>query len=118
MIQKYTGLILIALTLLFTVGGEKMCAMSGADYYAMDTVRGNTDFPFQQDDPLIEDYTIWAANSSVYIRANKDVEVNIYTITGQLSKRMKVTAGETSISMARGLYIVRVENITRKVIVR
>lgn len=118
MIKKYTGLVLITLTLLFAFGGESMYAMSDVDYSSVNMAGENMDFTFQQEDPLIEDYTVWAVDGSIYIRANKAVEVNIYTITGQLSKRMKVTQGETSISMARGLYIVRIDNITRKVIVK
>ncbi|MDR2918547.1 MAG: T9SS type A sorting domain-containing protein [Tannerella sp.] len=71
-----------------------------------------------QDGLSIEEQVVWAANGSIYIRAKKNTEVNIYTITGQLSKQVKVTAGETAISMPRGLYIVRFDNIARKVIVR
>lgn len=118
MIKKYTSLFFLTLTLLLAFGGGSVYAMSDMDYNSIDVAGQYMDFTFQQDDPLSEDYTVWAADGSIYIKTNKAVEVNIYTITGQLSKRMKVTVGETSVPMTRGLYIVRIDNITRKVIVK
>ena len=133
MIKKYTGLIFIMITLLMC-GGVNVHAMSDVNLFSPDVV--NEDFGFMQeqdepvilrngksanvfaDDALTEDFVVWSANGSIYIRAAKAVDVNIYTITGQLSKRMKITAGENVIPVTRGLYIVRIENIARKVIVK
>lgn len=133
MIKKYTCLIFTLITLLM-IGSVNMQAMSGISAFSPDAVNESVGFAFDQDDSvtfksgksaetlsgdaLTEEYAVWSADGSIYIRANKAVDVNIYTITGQLSKRMKITAGETAIPVTKGLYIVRIENIARKVIVR
>lgn len=125
MIKKCTFLFLL-LTFLFT-GMNILFAtpaskgvypgMADMDYVFQESAFENSDLIDLTGD-LIEEQTVWAANGSIYVRVKKDVEVNIYTITGQLSKQIKVTEGETAIPMSRGLYIVRFDNVTRKVIVK
>lgn len=125
MIKKYTFLFLL-LTFLFTGMNILFATSASKGVYPgmadMDNVFQESAFEnsnlIDLTDDLIEEQTVWTANGSIYVRAKKDVEVNIYTITGQLSKQVKVTEGETAIPMPRGLYIVRFEKITRKVIVR
>lgn len=125
MIKKYTFLFLL-LTFLFTGTNILFATPVSKDVYPgiayMDNVFQESAFEnsgiINFSDDLLEEQTVWTANGSIYVRAKKDAEVNIYTITGQLSKQVKVTEGETAIPMSRGLYIVRFDNVTRKVIVK
>lgn len=128
MVKRYTILFFI-LTFFFT-GMNVLFAMplSNGDYpgvadditgYSFPEVESRSAYEYAgQDDLSIEEQAVWAVDGSIYVRTKKDTKVNLYTITGQLSKQVKVTAGETAIPMPKGLYIVRFDNIVRKVFVR
>ena len=132
MIKKYTFLIFIGIFLL--IGVKSVYAMpvagdnnGGLRENCSDSVffRGEDRMAFRSlkqpgifsDDSSFEEQTVWATNGLIYIRSVETVDVQVYTITGQLSKQLKVT-GEMIIPMPKGLYLVRLGSVVRKVVVR
>ena len=132
MIKKYTFLIFIGIFLL--IGVKSVYAMpvagdnnGGLRENCSDSVffRGEDRMTFRSlkqpgifsDDASFEEQTVWATNGLIYIRSVETVDVQVYTITGQLSKQLKVT-GEMIIPMPKGLYLVRLGSVVRKVVVR
>ncbi|MDR1332486.1 MAG: hypothetical protein LBK07_10345, partial [Tannerella sp.] len=62
---------------------------------------------------------VWSHNESVYIRVNRDDIASIYSIAGQLIRRIEVSEGDTSVPMVHGLYIVTLKDgSVHKVIVK
>lgn len=45
-------------------------------------------------------------------------EVTVYAITGQLVKRLTVASGTTAIELNSGYYIVRIDGLSKRIIVR
>lgn len=132
MIKKYTFLIFVVIFLL--AGVKEAYAVSETGVFFADQTeeqadsaffRGETPTAFQNrqsgaisGDLSIGEQAVWAANGAINVQTMVATDVYIYTITGQLSKRLKVAAGETAVPVSRGLYIVRLGNIARKVVVR
>ncbi|MDR2119914.1 MAG: T9SS type A sorting domain-containing protein [Tannerella sp.] len=62
---------------------------------------------------------IWSHNETVYISVDREDVVGVYSITGQLIKRIEVSEGNTSVPMMRGVYIVTLKDgSVHKVIVK
>lgn len=62
------------------------------------------------------DTEVFAAKGAIVVRTVKPVEVEVYTILGQLVSRHTVPAGTSQLEMpSRGVYIVRVGRLTGKV---
>lgn len=51
-------------------------------------------------------FNVYAAQGSITIETASSCQVNIYHITGILSKSLKVEEGTTSVSMPQGMYVV------------
>ena len=65
-----------------------------------------------------EDNTkIYAISGSLYVESSKAGDLLVYTINGQLFLNNKISEGTTTIPLPKGIYIVRYNNIVKKVIV-
>lgn len=60
------------------------------------------------------DLTIRQADGGIVVSTDKDLTLPIYSVTGQLVKMEKVTAGETFIPVASGVYIVNKAKVVVK----
>ena len=68
---------------------------------------------------LIQEYAaVWAGKDCVHIRADRPVMVQIYTVMGTLSHRQQLLAGEITLPLPRGLYIVKIDQMVQKVVVK
>ncbi|MDO4704387.1 hypothetical protein [Tannerella sp.] len=68
---------------------------------------------------LVEASTaVWAGKDAIHVRTDRAAMVQIYTVMGTLSHRQQISAGEMTIPMARGLYIVKIDDLVQKVVVR
>lgn len=62
------------------------------------------------------DTEVLAAKGAIVVKTAKPVEVEVYTILGQLVSRHTVPVGTSQLEMpSRGVYIVRVGTLTGKV---
>lgn len=67
----------------------------------------------------IDGMAVWSYNNTIYIRVMKEDIASIYTVAGQLVKRIDLPAGTISIPMERGVYIVTLhDGSVHKVIVK
>jgi len=99
---------------------------SATYYYTIDSVVGNIDIQIMDvtengatSNATIDEQQVkvYAADGSVYVESAEPVSLQVYSITGQMvAKRGKSTF--TTIQLPTGIYMVRVENKTYKVIVR
>ncbi|MDR0757289.1 MAG: hypothetical protein LBF85_05510 [Tannerella sp.] len=53
---------------------------------------------------------IWSHNETLYINVAREDVASVYSITGQLIKRVDVAEGNTSVPMIRGAYIVTLKD--------
>ena len=68
---------------------------------------------------LIQEYAaVWAGKDCVHIRTDRPVMVQIYTVMGTLSHRQQLLAGEITLPLPRGLYIVKIDQMVQKVVVK
>ncbi len=68
---------------------------------------------------LIQEYAaVWASKDGVHIRTDRPVMVQIYTVMGTLSYRQQLSAGEMMLPLPRGLYIVKIDQMVQKVVVK
>lgn len=134
MIKKYTFLLLIGIFLLVGIksahampvavgGNPDFLIENQADSIFLRgedrlTIRNSKQTGSVSDNFSLEEQTVWSSNGLIYIRSAEVVDVQVYTITGQLTKQLKVTGGEMVIPVPKGLYIVRLGNVVRKVVVR
>jgi hypothetical protein len=61
---------------------------------------------------------VWSFQNKLYISSDSATPVNIYSINGMLTQKPKVSAGLTSVTLERGLYIVEIKGIRYKVIIK
>ncbi|MDR1600841.1 MAG: hypothetical protein LBS42_00220 [Tannerella sp.] len=62
---------------------------------------------------------IWSHNETLYIKVEREDVASVYSITGQLIKRIDVAEGNTAVPMIRGVYIVTLKDGSiHKVIIR
>jgi hypothetical protein len=62
---------------------------------------------------------VWAHKNTLYIKANKDDIASVYTVTGQLVKKIELEKGNTATTLVRGVYIVTLKNGTvHKIIIQ
>lgn len=68
---------------------------------------------------LIQEYAaVWAGKDCVHIRTDRPVMVQIYTVMGTLSHRQQLLAGEITLPLPRGLYIVKIDQMVQKVVIK
>ena len=59
---------------------------------------------------------IYSRDQSIIIITDRRVEVRVFTILGQLVSRGEVQPGTSELNInSRGIYIVKIENVTQKV---
>ena len=61
---------------------------------------------------------VWSYKDQVLLNVKASTEVRIYDLKGQLVDARKVDAGETSIALPQGIYLVRIADRSYKVILR
>lgn len=61
---------------------------------------------------------VWSYKDQVLLNVKASTEVRIYDLKGQLVDTRKVDAGETSIALPQGIYLVRIADRSYKVILR
>jgi hypothetical protein len=62
--------------------------------------------------------TVYAAAGHLHIRVPAPATVHIYNVMGALVKTQKVPAGQTTIPLPNGLYLVKVDNTTSKQMIK
>jgi head-tail adaptor len=62
--------------------------------------------------------SVWSAEKSLYIKSVKDGTAYIYTISGRLAKAAPYHAGENTIALPAGIYLVRAGDETFKVYIK
>ncbi|MDR1746567.1 MAG: leucine-rich repeat domain-containing protein [Tannerella sp.] len=70
-----------------------------------------------QSNETINNYKVWSSDGNLYISVSDATTISIYTLSGALVKRQTVTAGNTTIPLPRGLYLVKYDNKTTKILV-
>lgn len=63
------------------------------------------------------DFNIWVSDGKVQIKTNRESLLQIYTITGLLVLKEEITAGIVSKELPRGVYIVMLDGMAKKVVV-
>ena len=66
----------------------------------------------------VESNNIWASGGNLYIRTDKTCTLSVFTVYGQLFKQQTISAGETIIPLPQGIYFVKVEDTTKKIIAK
>ncbi|MDO4703128.1 hypothetical protein [Tannerella sp.] len=62
---------------------------------------------------------VWSSNGVLYVRTGSPKDVYVYSLTGQLLHKLASSPGERTLSVSRGVYIVKLGTDTvRKVVVR
>jgi hypothetical protein len=90
-------------------GGAGQIPIIGKSAPVTVTANGNED---------IASAKLYASEGRLHIHTLKDDELKVYTPAGQLYSQQHISAGQTSIPLARGLYIVTLGKRTEKVYVR
>ncbi|MDH6303404.1 hypothetical protein M2459_000662 [Parabacteroides sp. PF5-5] len=62
--------------------------------------------------------SIYTQSGTLYVKSNKNGTLNIYGMNGSKYASQKVNPGTTSISLPKGIYIVEINEITRKAAVK
>ncbi|MGP1421917.1 MAG: hypothetical protein ACTTKI_10105, partial [Tannerella sp.] len=67
----------------------------------------------------IDGTAVWSHGETIYIRVEREDIASIYSVAGQLVKRIELPEGDTPIPMQRGAYVVTLKDGTvHKVIVK
>ncbi|WP_155642527.1 hypothetical protein [Tannerella forsythia] len=67
----------------------------------------------------IEGTAVWSHGETIYIRVERKDIASIYSVAGQLVRRIELSEGDTSVPMQRGVYVVTLKDGTvHKVIVK
>jgi len=74
--------------------------------------------PDPTDNATIGGTHLWTAGGCLYIQTNSPADVYLVSMAGRIVTSRKIPAGETSISLAKGIYMVKVDNNVTKIIVR
>jgi hypothetical protein len=67
----------------------------------------------------VDGRAIWSHNNTLYIKVEKEDIASIYSIAGQLVRRLDVPEGNTAVLLARGVYIITLrDGSIHKVIIK
>jgi len=69
-------------------------------------------------DAIIGKTKVWSDGNALHISAATETQADIYSITGALVKKLRLSAGEVQESLERGLYIVKTPDKAAKVVIR
>ena len=61
------------------------------------------------------DLEITGKDGVIVVRTTKRIQVRVFTILGQLVSQATIGAGTSELRLARGIYIVKIGNLTQKV---
>jgi uncharacterized repeat protein (TIGR02543 family)/uncharacterized repeat protein (TIGR01451 family) len=61
---------------------------------------------------------VWSYGNHLYVRTDRDTEVQIRTPAGMLYKRQQIGVGDTAVMLPQGFYIVMLDGKTYRVIIR
>ncbi|MDR1624716.1 MAG: PCMD domain-containing protein [Tannerellaceae bacterium] len=64
-----------------------------------------------------EGITIYTHSGKLYVNSDRPVHIAIYTLQGSNYLQKNIAAGPTSVSLPKGLYIVKINNKARKVVI-
>jgi hypothetical protein len=68
---------------------------------------------------LDEKNNVWAHKNTLYVKVDKQDIASIYTVTGQLVKKIEISEGNMATTLNRGVYIVTLKNGTvHKIIIK
>lgn len=67
------------------------------------------------DPKLTDGIEIFQRNGVITIRTQKTIQVRVYTILGQLVSQATLSPGTSELKLSRGIYLVKIGNITQKV---
>lgn len=73
------------------------------------------DMPTGIDQPLAATFRLWSSGGQLCLSAERDTEVTIVSVAGQVVYHQRIPAGEQRITLPSGIYFVRGEGITYKV---
>jgi hypothetical protein len=68
-------------------------------------------------DPVSE-VSVWGNSGSLHVVTPQPAQVQVYSVLGTLGISQNVSAGETVFPLQKGIYIVRIGDVVRKVVVR
>ncbi|MDR3269099.1 MAG: T9SS type A sorting domain-containing protein [Tannerella sp.] len=69
--------------------------------------------------PVEDGPAVWSHNNMLYIRVEKSDIASIYSIAGQLVKRIELPEGNTSVPLGRGVYVITLKDgAVHKVIIK
>jgi hypothetical protein len=75
--------------------------------------------PDFQANESVDGVAVWSHNEKLYIKVPREDIASIYSITGQLVKRIEVPEGNTTVPMIRGVYVVTLKDRSvHKVIIK
>ncbi len=93
--------------------------LTGSNAYAQMQWRESSvpaNVPTLNDPRLSDGVEIYGANGSIVIRTSHRVQVRVFNILGQMVSQTVLNAGTSELKInSRGIYIVKIGNITQKV---
>jgi len=63
-------------------------------------------------------FKVWSFGNTLYIKASQSGTAKIYNITGKLLYDLTYDANEVSVTLPRGMYIIRTDEIVRKAVIK
>lgn len=77
-----------------------------------------TSLPTANNTPEADAIRVWSTTGALHISTPLPAPLDIYTLSGQCLKRLKLSAGDSRIMLPAGLYLIRMADRQRKIIVR
>ena len=90
-----------------------------ANEYKLTSTGGNN-ADISGTDAIVDDRNIIikAEGNSIIVYNAENHEIAVYTVDGMMTKRISATSNVEKIALAPGLYVVAVENVVEKVIIK
>lgn len=70
------------------------------------------------DNESIANDRVWTYGNTLYIRTDKAIRASIYTLSGALYRQIDVPVGTVSEVLGRGVYIVELDNVRYKMVIK
>jgi|GEM_PF-5994180 len=66
----------------------------------------------------INDNAVWANGSSLFVRSSDAADLRIYNLAGSLYKQERISAGQVSLNLPSGVYVVKLgDSLTQRVVI-
>jgi hypothetical protein len=75
------------------------------------------DYPGDVGNKTVAGAEIYGYGGSLHIRMVQPATLNVYTLSGALLHRQTLPAGETAVPLPQGAYVVKVGNVSRKLLI-